>query len=196
MKQILLTTIAAVVLVGCGNPEADRALLKATHIENIEAVKQHLAAGADVNAKNDSGWTPLHFAILAIATGGHKETVKLLIDKGAYVNAKSTGGLTPLFIAAEGGGWGEDYKEIVELLLSNGADVNAKADHGMTPLHRAAKWDHKEVVELLIAKGANVNAKVELSGRFKGQTPVDFATFKNSQTELKPQTSSENTAAR
>ena len=30
--------------------------------ENIESVKQHLDAGADVNAKDDSGWTPLHRA--------------------------------------------------------------------------------------------------------------------------------------
>ena len=52
MKHILLTTIAAVLVVGCGNPEADRALFAAA-AGNIEAVKQHLAAGADVNAKND-----------------------------------------------------------------------------------------------------------------------------------------------
>ena len=51
MKHLLLPTIAAVVLVGCGNPEADRALLNAAREENIEAVKQHLAAGADVNVK-------------------------------------------------------------------------------------------------------------------------------------------------
>ena len=55
MKHLLLTTIAAVVLVGCGNPEADRALLDAAEKGNIEAVKQHLAAGADVNAKDGIG---------------------------------------------------------------------------------------------------------------------------------------------
>ncbi len=56
MKHLLLTTIAAVLVVGCGppsNPEADRALLDAAEKGNIEAVKQHLAAGADVNAKDD-----------------------------------------------------------------------------------------------------------------------------------------------
>ena len=58
MKHLLLTTIAAV-MVGCGNPEADRALLDAAEKGNIEAVKQHLAAGADVNAKDWSEWTPL-----------------------------------------------------------------------------------------------------------------------------------------
>ena len=55
MKHLLLTTIAAVVLVGCGNPEADRALLEAAIDGNIEAVKQHISDGADLNAKNKSG---------------------------------------------------------------------------------------------------------------------------------------------
>ncbi|MDG1890737.1 MAG: ankyrin repeat domain-containing protein [Verrucomicrobiota bacterium] len=48
--------------------------------------------GKDVNAKADSGSTPLHSA----AMGGHKETVKLLIAKGAAVNAKSKGDHTPV----------------------------------------------------------------------------------------------------
>jgi hypothetical protein len=59
MKNILITTIAAVLLVGCGPSEADRALLKAANEGNIEAVKQHLADGADVHSKDKHGWTPL-----------------------------------------------------------------------------------------------------------------------------------------
>ena len=59
MKHLLLTTIAAVVLVGCG-PSVD--IHEAAEAGNIEVVKQHLAAGADVNAKDDNGWTPLHEA--------------------------------------------------------------------------------------------------------------------------------------
>jgi len=47
MKHILLTTIAAVLLVGCGEPSIHDAAWDG----NIEAVKQHLAAGTDVNAK-------------------------------------------------------------------------------------------------------------------------------------------------
>ena len=58
MKHLLLTTIAAVVLVGCG-PN----IHEAAKTGNIKAVKQHLDAGADVNAKDDKfGLTPLHFA--------------------------------------------------------------------------------------------------------------------------------------
>ena len=53
--KLLLTTIAAVALAGCARwSEADQALVKATgNAGNIEAAKQHLTAGADVNAKND-----------------------------------------------------------------------------------------------------------------------------------------------
>ena len=63
MKHLLLTTIATVVLVGCGG-----AIHQAAEEGNIEAVKQHLNAGADVNAKNDDGVTPLVTAIM------HKQT--------------------------------------------------------------------------------------------------------------------------
>ena len=58
MKHLLITTIAAVVLVGCGG-----SIHKAVEAGNIETVKQHLAAGTDVNAKNDGGETPLDWAI-------------------------------------------------------------------------------------------------------------------------------------
>ena len=56
MKHLLLTTIAAVVLVGCG-PSVD--IHEAARTGNTEAVKQHLAAGTDVNAKIEGGVTPL-----------------------------------------------------------------------------------------------------------------------------------------
>jgi len=92
MKHILITTIAAVVLVGCGPSEADKALLYAASKGHIEAVKQHLAAGTDVNAKHDNGATPLHGAV----TFGHNEIVELLIAEGADVNAKGVGDTTPL----------------------------------------------------------------------------------------------------
>ena len=82
MKHLLLTTIVAVVLVGCGPNIHD-----AAEDGNIEAVKQHLADGADVNAEGDVDgtgfmqlpWAPLHLA----ATRGHKEVAELLIDNGA-----------------------------------------------------------------------------------------------------------------
>ncbi|MEE2943426.1 MAG: ankyrin repeat domain-containing protein, partial [Verrucomicrobiota bacterium] len=88
MKHLLLTTIAAVVLVGCG-PD----IHEAVEAGNIEAVKQAIAAGKDVNSEDECcGATPLHYA----TRWGRKEIAELLIAKGADVNAKAKYGDTPL----------------------------------------------------------------------------------------------------
>ena len=105
MKQFPLTIIVTVLLVGCGKAqhstgdkpaervaevtqpaasskplsEADSALMDAANKGNIEAVKQHLAAGADVNAKGNNGETPLDWAI----RGKHTEIADLLRKHGA-----------------------------------------------------------------------------------------------------------------
>ena len=84
MKHLLLTTIAAVLVVGCGPSAPDISIHDAAKAGDIETVKQHLAAGTDVNAKTDGRMSPLHKA----AWGGHKETIELLIANGADVNAK------------------------------------------------------------------------------------------------------------
>ena len=163
--KLLLTTIAAVLIVGCGPSEADKALLDAASEGDIEAVKQQLAAGANANAQYNTGWTALHGAGGVL---GHKEIAELLIQNGADVNAKAYFEKTPLHEAAQFG-----HKEVVELLIANGADVNAKNQWGETPLHDAASRGLKKIIELLIAKGANVNAKEE-----DGDTPLDKAKYK------------------
>ncbi len=94
---------------------------------NIEAVKQRLAAGTDVNAKDKDGRTPLHFA-----TGkGHKEIAELLIASGADVNAKDLPGKgrTPLHSAAEGG-----HREIAELLIAKGARLISFEAHELSSI--------------------------------------------------------------
>jgi cytohesin len=144
---------------------AGKSIHIATKAGHIEAVKQHLAAGTDVNAEDNIGATPLFGA----AGKGHKEIVELLIAEGADVNAKNRSGWTPLHYAAQKG-----HKEIAKLLIAGGVDVNAKTDQGWIPLHLAAKAGFKEIVELLIAKGADVDAKDKV-----GHTPVDSAERKN-----------------
>ena len=97
MKSILVSIVAAVVLVGSGESQSpepptakapDISIHQATSAGNIEAVKQHLASGVNVNAKGSVGWTPLHKA----AKEGHKEVAELLIAKGADVNVKIVNG--------------------------------------------------------------------------------------------------------
>jgi len=157
MKSQLIAIVAAVLVVGCG-PSVD--IHEAAEAGNIEAVKQHLDGGAHVNAKSESGWTPLHTA----AARGHKEIVELLIVEGADVNAGDKI-ITPLHLAAFHG-----QPEIAELLIAKGADVNARDSIGGTPLHDAALRGRKEIAELLIANGADVNAKSDI-----GETPLDWA---------------------
>ena len=202
MKHLLITTIAAVVLVGWGEsqqsapapevkpaepvaeaaqPETpttkapDISIHEAANEGNIEAVKQHLAAGTDVNVNTNLGRTPLHSA----AVNGREEIVELLTSKGADVNAKDDNQSTPLLLATSQGDM-----EVARLLILKGADVNAKDIWGHTSLHNAAMRDHKELAELLIAKGADVNAKIEKTGDEMGltsteivlvMTPLDFA---------------------
>ena len=148
MKQLLIT-IAALVVVGCGEsqqsataPEAmlepphDISLFHAAYSGNIEAVKLAIADGANVNSKTQLGQPPLHAAALQ----NHKEIVELLIVEGANVNAKSANA-TPLKNAVVLGN-----KEVVEVLIANGADLNVKDDFGLTPLDYLNTRDYAEQV--------------------------------------------------
>ena len=152
MKHLLLTTIAAVLVVGCGGPPKD--IWHATVQGDIEAVKQHLAAGTDVNAKDAVGNIPL----IVAAGKGYNEIAKLVIAKGADVNAKNADGWTPLHHTAIPG-----YKEISELLIDNGADVNAKDEVGGTPLDRL-------MVDRVMVPGINKTETADLLRKHGGKT--------------------------
>ena len=184
MKHLLITTIAAVVLVvtGLAGPIHD-----AVMNGNIDEVQWQLDAGVDVNEESSKGLTPLHYA----ASAGHNDIVELLIERGANVNATDSGkGATPLDYAH----W-RDHEEVIETLnahnaqrehekggkgigqsslihdaaldgdidevqrqLDAGVDPNLKSSKGATPLFYAVYGGHLEIVELLITRGADVNA--------------------------------------
>jgi len=191
MKHLLLTTIAAVVLVGCGEsqqsapaPEVkpaepvaeaaqpkpptakapDISIHEAAEKGKIEMVKQHLAAGADVNAKDGIGGTPLYIA----AFYGSQRTRDLLRQHGGKTG--DFDGWTPLNYAAFVG-----HKEIAELLIAAGADVNAKDDDGKTPLDWAEKVRHadrpktkavkKETANLLRKHGGKTGEELKAEGK-------------------------------
>ena len=152
--KTLITTIAAVLVVGCATtqqPEPptakapDISIHDAVEKGNIEAVKYHLTAGTKVDAMTADGLTALQMA----AGEGQKEIAELLIAKGADVNAMTADGLTALFAAILG-----PHKEIAELLIAKGADVNARGFGGMTPLNMADDEGEKEIADLLRKHGA------------------------------------------
>ena len=157
MKHLLLTTIAAVLVVGCGPSASDISIHNAAAGGHIKAIKQHLAAGRDVNAKTRRGLTPLDEAILNNQT----ETADLLRKHGGKSGAEDS-----IHLASKLGNI-----EAVKQHLAAGTDVDARdKQHDKTPLQHAAYWGHKELAELLIAKGADVNAK-----EVYGNTPLDWA---------------------
>ncbi len=158
--KLLITTIAAVVLVGSAFADP---IHDAAWDGDLAGVLAELDKGADVNAKDEQGYTPLHNA----AWEGHKEIVELLIAKGADVNAKDEYGYTPLHDAVD-----EGHKEVVGLLIAEGADVNAKGEDGETPLDWA-EWVHdwhspedkaakKEITALLRNHGGKTGAELSI----------------------------------
>jgi len=100
---------------------------------NLRDVKRLIEAGADVNAKDEQGKTPLSLA----ASRGFLSFIPILRDAGADVNTKDNAGMTPLHWAAYLG-----HIEVVHFLLSFGADINAKTNGGSTPLHIATPSCH------------------------------------------------------
>ena len=90
-----------------------------------ETAELLVAQGADIEATDNGGDTPLHEA----ARGNARETAEFLLAKGADIEATDNGGNTPPLEAA----WG-NAREMAEWLVERGADINATKNDGDTPL--------------------------------------------------------------
>ena len=95
-----------------------------------------IARGADVNAADFSGFSPLHAAVVA----GNRDMVATLVAKGADINEKVVGGHTPRHRAAA-----TNQPLMVELLLGNGASPTLKDSEGKTPGALAALNGHTAI---------------------------------------------------
>ena len=101
----------------------------------VEDVTACLDAGADVKARDEFGYTPLHRA----ARFNEKPAViEALLAVGANVKARDKNGSTPLHWAAN--------PAVIEALLAAGANIEARDEFGYTPLHQAAKSNEKPAV--------------------------------------------------
>ncbi|MBN7559492.1 ankyrin repeat domain-containing protein [Mycobacteroides abscessus] len=93
-------------------------------LQNIEYL---VASGADVNAKDDQGYTPLHLAVAADSA----EVVRLLLDSGAEVDAVNNKGETPLRCAVSAP-WADP--NTLGLLRERGADPYLPSNNGRSAI--------------------------------------------------------------
>lgn len=151
--------------------ELNHLLIKASSFSLAVLGEKLITRGADVNAKDASGYSALYRAFYfgGALYGEPLEMVRLLLEKGADVNAKDEIGTTVLMMASGGHGRLEEYK----LLLAKDPDVNARDKYGMTALMKASSRNQLEKVKLLLGKGADVNAKDK-----GGKTALSFASTK------------------
>jgi ankyrin repeat protein len=148
----------------------------------LEGAKVLVKAGAEINATNPNGFSPILLAII----NSHYDVAAFLLDHGADANIADETGRTPLYAAVDmhtlpesNLPWPSELNnqltsmDLINSLLAHGANVNAqlkkqqpyrsKVDRGAdtmlgtgtTPLLRAAKAGDTEVVQALLAKGAD-----------------------------------------
>jgi len=118
----------------------EHALMVLAYRGEVDGMKDLLAKGVDVNARDERGGT----AIMQAAVAGKSDAVKLLIENGADINAQSDGGNTALIAAA-----GTGKREILQILLDAGADPLTKNNGGQTAAVKAAFSRQSDCVVLL-----------------------------------------------
>jgi ankyrin repeat protein len=133
----------------------------AVYVNNLVIAHMLVSQGADVNAADIAGVSPL---VTAAWVEESDAMVALLLDMNADVNHVAANGVSPLFHAVS-----NDNATMVSMLLCHGANINRPLPDGTTPLHSAVFLQNSEIVDLLLQFRANVDPMVD------GTTPIQTA---------------------
>ena len=131
-------------------PDYSAELFRAVEQNNIFGIQTCVGLGANINAQNDDGDTPLHVA----ARQGVLLVVRTLLRYRPDVDIQNNDDETPLYCAVDAGN-----VDIAEELLRNNAAPNIADNLGYTPLHIASSRGYYALVCSLLAHDANGNAQ-------------------------------------
>src|SRR5437660_4450193 len=165
MNIVMKRTIFAAVfwLAAAGTAAAaDNSLVGQIQAGHRDAALKMIAAGADVNAAQGDGTTPLHWAVYKIDA----DIVRALLERGAKPDVINNYGSSPLAEAVK-----VANARLVGMLLDAGSNVEVPNQEGQTALMLAARAGSVDVAELLVRHGANVNARET----WRGQTALMWA---------------------
>lgn len=132
-------------------------LIQAVKAHDVAAMERLLAAGSDVNSRDEEGATLLMLA----AHAGDLAMVKALIKAGADVNACDERGWAPLAKSVYSMEHKCGFPEVARALIDAGANVEAAIGYGVRPLMLAAGYGEGEVVATLLNAGADPLARNE-----------------------------------
>jgi uncharacterized protein len=141
---------------------ADDSLAGLIQAGHRDAALKMIAAGANVNAAQGDGTTPLHWAVYKIDA----DLVRALLERKAKPDVINNYGSSPLAEAAKAGN-----ARLAGMLLDAGSNVEVPNQEGQTALMLAARAGSLDVAELLVRHGANVDARET----WRGQTALMWA---------------------
>jgi len=155
MKLITVFSLLLVLIVSAvsaGSKPADDAFFDAVERGNVKSVERMLKKGVDINAKNESGRTAIHIAVIS----GNTDMLKLILSRNPDVNAQDdTIGTTPLALAAS-----RKYTDGVRLILSHKPSLE-KGTFTMPLSFIAMDSDDPEILTLLCDTGMSLSATID-----------------------------------
>ena len=123
----------------------------------VETARTLLAAGAEVDRADNSGWT----ALFATARFGHVQAMRVLLEAGAEVNRAANNGSTALHVAAQNG-----QVEAIRTLVEAGADPNRPSNQGLS-------LERDRAPSGVALEALHIEAAFEGAGQLHGTSAAD-----------------------